>query len=112
MAERGRGGGRLAAVQATGAPVRFSALVVGVRLLQQSDVGEGEVAPFALALALPLAVHVDLGHLHHVAHLRSDNMEAGKCTADSTELRSVHGHAVCRTQAPRFGFCKKSDATG
>lgn len=33
--------------------------------------GEGEVAFLALALALPLAVHIDLGHLHHVAHLHN-----------------------------------------
>lgn len=52
--------------------VCFSALVVGVVLFQQSNVGEGEVASFALTLALPLAVHVDLGHFYRVAHLQSE----------------------------------------
>lgn len=51
-----------------GAPP-FSALVVRLVLVQQSDVGEREVASFALAFALPLAVHVDLGHFHRVPHL-------------------------------------------
>lgn len=50
----------------------FSALVIGMRLFQQSDVGEGKVASFAFALALPLTVHVDLGHCHKVPHLQSD----------------------------------------
>lgn len=48
---------------------RLSALVVWVVLLQQADVGEGEVALFPFALPLPLAVHIDLGHLYHVPHL-------------------------------------------
>lgn len=47
-------------------------------LFQQSDVGEGEVASFALALALPLAVHVDLGHFYHVSHLSNVKTE-DKC---------------------------------
>lgn len=41
-------------------------------LFQQPDMGEGKVASFAFALALPLAVHVDLGHFYHVAHLAND----------------------------------------
>lgn len=50
----------------------FSALVVGMVLLQQPDVCEGKVASLALALPLPLAVHVDLGHFYRVAHLQSE----------------------------------------
>lgn len=46
-----------------------SALVIRMWLFQQSDVGEGEVTLFAFTLTLPLAVHVDLGHLDGVAHL-------------------------------------------
>lgn len=44
-------------------------LRVGVVLVDQFDVREGEVAPLAFAFALPLAVDVDFGHLHHIAHL-------------------------------------------
>lgn len=47
-----------------------SAVSVGMRLLHQANVGEGEVTSFTFALALPLAVHLDLGHLNQVAHLR------------------------------------------
>lgn len=43
--------------------------VLGAVLVQQFDVREGEVATFAFTFALPLAVHVYFGHLHHVAHL-------------------------------------------
>ena len=50
----------------------FSALVIRMMLFQQSNVGEGKVASFALALTLPLAVHVDLGHFYHVSNLRND----------------------------------------
>lgn len=41
-------------------------------LFHQANVGEGEVASFTFALALPLAVHVNLGHFNHVAHLTND----------------------------------------
>lgn len=41
-------------------------------LFQQSNVGEGKVASFALALTLPLAVDIDLGHFYHVAHLSNE----------------------------------------
>lgn len=44
--------------------------ILGVVLVQQFDVCEGKVATFAFTFALPLAVHVYFGHLHHVAHLR------------------------------------------
>lgn len=44
-------------------------LVLGVVLVQQFDVCEGKVAALAFTFALPLAVDVDFGHLHHVAHL-------------------------------------------
>lgn len=50
----------------------FSALIIGMWLFQQSDVGEGKVASFAFALALPLTVHVDLGHCYKVPHLQND----------------------------------------
>lgn len=46
-------------------------IVLGTVLVQQFDVCEGKVATFAFTLPLPLAVHVNFGHLHHVAHLRS-----------------------------------------
>lgn len=49
--------------------------VLGVVLVQQFDVCEGEVATLAFTFALPLAVHVYFGHLHHVAHLRGDGRE-------------------------------------
>lgn len=49
-----------------------SALVVWMRLFQEPDVGEGEMASFAFALTLPLAVHVYLGHFHHVSYLFND----------------------------------------
>lgn len=52
---------------------RSSALVVGVVLFQQSNMGEGKVASFSLALSLPLAVHVDFGHFNHVPHLVMTN---------------------------------------
>lgn len=50
-------------------------LVLGVVLVQQFDVREGEVAALAFTFAFPLAVHVDFGHLHHVAHLHSRGEE-------------------------------------
>lgn len=53
----------------------FSALIIRVKLFQQSDVGEGKVALLALALTLPLAVHVDLGDFHHVAHLLNEEIK-------------------------------------
>lgn len=43
--------------------------VLGAVLVQQFDVRERKVAMLAFTFALPLAVHVDFGHLHHVAHL-------------------------------------------
>lgn len=49
--------------------------VLGVVLVQQFDVCEGEVASLPFTFALPLAVHVYFGHLHHVAHLRRDGRE-------------------------------------
>lgn len=59
-----------------------SALVVRMWLFQQSDVGEGEVTSFAFTLTLPLAVHVDLGHLDGVTHL----------TKTQNKQRSGHEH--------------------
>ena len=50
-------------------------LVLGVVLVQQFDVREGKVATFAFTFTLPLAVHVDFGHLHHVAHLGREGGE-------------------------------------
>lgn len=50
-------------------------LVLGVVLVQQFDVCEGKVATFAFTFALPLAVHVDFGHLHHIAHLGREGRE-------------------------------------
>lgn len=49
--------------------------VLGVVLVQQFDMCKGEVATLAFTFALPLAVHVYFGHLHHVAHLRRDGRE-------------------------------------
>ena len=43
--------------------------VLGIVLVQQFDVCEGKVATFAFTFPLPLAVHVNFGHLHHIAHL-------------------------------------------
>ena len=50
--------------------VCVSALVLGVLVVQQPDMRKGKVASLALALALPLAVHVDLGHFYHVSDLQ------------------------------------------
>lgn len=52
-----------------------SALVIRMRLFQQSNVGEGEMASLAFALTLPLAIHVDLGDFNHVSHLYDDNKQ-------------------------------------
>lgn len=43
--------------------------VLWIVLVQQADVGKGEMAMLSLALTLPLTVYIDLGHLHHVADL-------------------------------------------
>lgn len=48
----------------------LSALLLRVLVVQKPDVREGKVAMLALALALPLAVHVDLGHFYHVSDLQ------------------------------------------
>lgn len=70
-----------------------SALVVRMRLFQQSDVGEGEMASFAFALTLPLAVHVDLGHFHHVSHLFNDKDTHDEFSLCSLWLNST-GHMI------------------
>lgn len=74
--EGGRGAGRGMGVRqrlilvssGRGRPLSAQ-LVLSVVLVQQFDVREGKVATFAFTFALPLAVHVDFGHLHQVAHL-------------------------------------------
>lgn len=48
-------------------------VVLGVVAVEQPNVREREVTPPALALTLPLAIDVDLGHLHHVAHLQEQH---------------------------------------
>lgn len=53
-------------------------LVLGVVLVQQFDVCEGEVATFAFTFTLPLAIHVYFGHLHPVAHLGKDRRKKKK----------------------------------
>lgn len=58
---------------ASGSTRLSSALFIWMRLFQQPDVGKGEMAVLAFALTLPLAIHVDLGHFHHVAHLFNNN---------------------------------------
>ena len=50
-----------------------SAFVLRLLLVEQADVCEGEMAFLALALSLPLAVHVDFRHRHHVAHLHTQS---------------------------------------
>lgn len=66
----GGGGGSNTSVQICSLSRPLSAeLVLGVVLVQQFDVREGEVTALAFTLALPLAVHIDFGHLHPVAHL-------------------------------------------
>ena len=55
-------------------------VVLGVIMVQQLNMCEGEVASFALALALPLAVHIDLCHLHHVAHLQEEKDSSNRQT--------------------------------
>lgn len=52
-----------------------SAVAIGVLLLHQANVGEGEVTSFTFALALPLAVHVNLGHFNHLAHLTNNTQK-------------------------------------
>lgn len=49
--------------------------VLGVVLVQQFDVCEGEVATLAFTFTLPLAVHVYFGHLHNVVHLGREGRE-------------------------------------
>lgn len=58
----------------------LSALLLRVLVVQKPDVREGKVAMLALALALPLAVHVDLCHLHHVAHLLEEKDSSDRQT--------------------------------
>lgn len=65
------GGERLEEEGGTGGPAP-SAVAVGVLLFHQTDVGEGEVTSFPFALALPLAVHVNLGHFNQLAHLTNN----------------------------------------
>lgn len=79
----------------------FSALVVGMVLLQQPDVGEGKVASLALALTLPLAVHVDLGHFYRVAHLQDDQKKREKDECMDT----THRHPV---SLGRIGSCESN----
>lgn len=43
--------------------------VLGAVLVQQLHVRERKVAMLSFTFALPLAIHVYFGHLHHVAHL-------------------------------------------
>lgn len=73
-----------------------SAVTVGMRLFHQADVGEGEVASFTFALALPLAVHVDLGHFNQVAHLSRTQKQPSAGRSDTpTPQRgraSAQGH--------------------
>lgn len=76
-----------------------SALVVRMRLFQQSDVGEGEMASFAFALTLPLAVHVDLGHFHHVSHLFNDKEKHDECWDWMISLSAQFGLTA---QGPSF----------
>lgn len=48
-----------------------SAVFLKLLLVEQADVCEREVAFLALALAFPLAIHVDLRYRHQVAHLQT-----------------------------------------
>lgn len=73
MGDEGRdGGGGRSQERGWVHAVASAQFILGGVLVQQPDVREGEVAALALALALPLAVHIDLGHLHHVAHLHGE----------------------------------------
>lgn len=65
--------------------------VLGVVLVQQFDVCEGEVAVLAFTFALPLAVHVYFGHHHHVAHLRRDGREERHERVQKHGSHCVHG---------------------
>lgn len=51
--------------------VCVSAFVHRLLRVDQTDVCEGEVAFLALALAFPLAIHVDLRYCHNVTHLQT-----------------------------------------
>ena len=89
--------------------VCVSALLLRVLLVQQSDVCEGEVTSLAFTLPLPLAVHVDLGHLHHVSHLRAHThthteRERGRggewMRAKLDKLRAICLLSQCGHQSP------------
>lgn len=75
-----------------------------MRLFHQADVGEGEVASFTFALALPLAVHVDLGHFNQVAHLsrtqRNSHQQVAqtrpRLSEGAPQLRVMEGQMWCR----------------
>lgn len=62
--------------------------------------GEGEVASFTFALAVPLAVHVDLGHFNQVAHLSRRDRET------SSVPRSQAGPTPQRGPAPAGSTAK------
>lgn len=67
-------------------------LVLGVVLVQQFDVREGEVAALAVTFALPLAVHVYFGHLHHVAHLGREWREKGREFSSGESPCHIHNN--------------------
>ena len=59
--------------------------------------GEGKMAFLALALALPLAVHIDLGDFHRVPHLQNrqhtsrlnKHVETTQATTEKRDFRYV-----------------------
>ena len=63
-----KGGGTNTSVQ--GSDSLSAQFLLCALLIQQFDVCEGKMASFSFTLAFPLAVHIDFGHFHHVAHLR------------------------------------------
>lgn len=62
--------------------------VLGVVLVQQFDMCEGKVTTLAFTFALPLAVHVYFGHLHHVAHL--GNKRESFCNQRNDKMYYYH----------------------
>lgn len=64
-------------------------------LVQQFDMREGKVAALAFAFPLPLAVHVDFGHLHHVPHLHRKRGETMRHKLNPTVLsKTTMSHAL------------------
>lgn len=86
--------------------------VLGVVLVQQFDVREGEVAALAVTFALPLAVHVYFGHLHHVAHLGRERREKGREFSSKESQRHIKNNRNrCPLKPNVAGTCLRAHSS-